>query len=72
MVGGRPEPNIRPWRNMLRDIKEGNEKRKWKDREPYAYWSGNPDVAPWRGELMTCNLTDGDDWNTRLFVQVIH
>ncbi|KAL3517147.1 hypothetical protein ACH5RR_024049 [Cinchona calisaya] len=66
---GWAEANINPWRNILKDIKEGNEKVKWKDREPYAYWKGNPHVAPWRGDLMTCNPTDKDDWNTRLFIQ---
>ncbi|XP_027102527.1 uncharacterized protein [Coffea arabica] len=66
---GWPETNIRPWRNIQKDIKEGNKKIRWKDREPYAYWRGNPHVAPWRGELMTCNVTDKDDWNTRLFLQ---
>ncbi|KAL3536833.1 hypothetical protein ACH5RR_000199 [Cinchona calisaya] len=66
---GWPETNIKPWRSILKDIKEGNNKTKWRDRVPYAYWRGNPDVASWRGDLMTCNVTDKDDWNTHLYVQ---
>lgn len=55
---------------MLKDIKVGNSRIKWEGRVPYAYWKGNPDVAPWRGELMQCNVTDQNDWNSRLYVQV--
>lgn len=66
---GWAETNIRPWKNVLRDIKEGNNKTKWKDRVPYAYWKGNPHVAPWRKDLLKCNVTDKDDWNTRLYIQ---
>ena len=55
---------------MLEDIKNGNKKTKWKERVPYAYWKGNPNVTPTRKNLMTCNLTDKDDWNTRLYIQV--
>lgn len=66
----RAEINIRPWRSMLKAIKEGNAKTRWEDRVPYAYWKGNPHVCPWRGELMQCNATDQNDWNARLYVQV--
>ncbi|KAL1540155.1 O-glucosyltransferase rumi [Salvia divinorum] len=66
---GWAEINIRPWRSMLKAIKEGNEKTRWEDRVPYAYWKGNPNVCPWRGELMQCNATDQNDWNARLYVQ---
>ncbi|KAL3536835.1 hypothetical protein ACH5RR_000201 [Cinchona calisaya] len=66
---GWAETNIRPWRNVLKDIKEGNKRSKWSDRVPYAYWKGNPHVAPWRGDLMRCNVTEKDDWNARLYVQ---
>lgn len=55
---------------MLEDIKEGNKRSKWKDRVPYAYWRGNPFVAPTRKDLLKCNASDKDDWNTRLYVQV--
>ncbi|CAL1379599.1 unnamed protein product [Linum trigynum] len=66
---GWAETNIRPWKNVLEDIKQGNKRRKWKDREPYAYWRGNPNVAPTRGDLLKCNLSDNYDWNARLYTQ---
>lgn len=66
---GWAETNIKPWQMVLKDIKEGNKRTKWKDRVPYAYWRGNPFVSPTRGSLMTCNVSDNNDWNTRLYVQ---
>ncbi|CAI9101789.1 OLC1v1039203C1 [Oldenlandia corymbosa var. corymbosa] len=66
---GWPEINIKPWRSVMKDIKIGNSKSKWRDRVPYAYWKGNPHVAPWRADLLKCNVTDKDDWNTRLYIQ---
>lgn len=55
---------------MLEDIKNGNQKTKWEDRVPYAYWKGNPLVTPTRKDLMRCNVTEKDDWNTHLYIQV--
>ncbi|CAA3021399.1 O-glucosyltransferase rumi-like, partial [Olea europaea subsp. europaea] len=66
---GWAETNIKPWRIVLKDMREGNKKTKWEDRVPYAYWRGNPNVCPWRADLMKCNVTDKNDWNTRLYVQ---
>lgn len=66
---GWAEINIRPWRSMVKNIKEGNKKTKWEDRVPYAYWKGNPHVCPWRGDLMKCNVSHQNDWNARLYVQ---
>lgn len=66
---GWAEINIKPWRSILEDIKEGNKRIKWKDRVPYAYWKGNPYVAPTRKDLLKCNVSQKDDWNTRLYVQ---
>ncbi|XP_057730664.1 uncharacterized protein LOC130945998 isoform X1 [Arachis stenosperma] len=66
---GWAEINIKPWRDTLSEIKQGNKKTKWKDRVPYAYWKGNPDVAPTRKNLLKCNVTDKNDWNTRLYRQ---
>ncbi|CAN1157431.1 O-glucosyltransferase rumi homolog [Linum perenne] len=63
------ETNIRPWNKVLEDIKEGNKRTKWTDRLPYAYWKGNPTVAPTRKDLLKCNVTDKYDWNTRLYTQ---
>lgn len=67
---GRAETNIKPWGSVLKDIKEGNKKTKWKDRVPYAYWRGNPHVSPIRRDLLKCNVTEKDDWNTRPYIQV--
>lgn len=66
----RAEINIRPWENLLREMKEGNNKTKWMEREPYAYWKGNPFVAETRQDLLVCNVSDNHDWNARLYVQV--
>ncbi|KAG5009221.1 hypothetical protein JHK82_017794 [Glycine max] len=66
---GWAEINIKPWKHVLKEIKEGNEKTKWKDRVPYAYWKGNPLVSPTRKDLMKCNVTEKDDWNTHLYIQ---
>jgi len=57
---------------VLEDIKKGNTRTKWKDRVPYAYWKGNPSVAPTRNDLLKCNVSDKDDWNTHLYIQVIY
>ncbi|KAL4346350.1 hypothetical protein GQ457_17G022450 [Hibiscus cannabinus] len=66
---GWAEINIKPWDSILKDIKEGNRKIKWIDREPYAYWKGNPFVDENRQDLLKCNVTDQQDWNARLFIQ---
>lgn len=66
---GWAEINIKPWKSVLEDIKQGNTRTKWKDRVPYAYWRGNPSVAPTRNDLLKCNVSDKDDWNTHLYIQ---
>ncbi|XP_062076125.1 uncharacterized protein LOC133780341 [Humulus lupulus] len=66
---GWPEINIRPWTPLLKQIKEGNNKMKWADKEPYAYWKGNPTVAATRRDLLKCNVSPKQDWNARLYVQ---
>ncbi|KAJ4954178.1 hypothetical protein NE237_031010 [Protea cynaroides] len=66
---GWSEVNIKPWEYLLKKLREGNERIKWIDREPYAYWKGNPDVALKRQELMKCNVSDKQDWNARLYKQ---
>ncbi|TXG50498.1 hypothetical protein EZV62_023022 [Acer yangbiense] len=65
----RAEINIKPWEGLLKEIKEGNNKSRWVDREPYAYWKGNPFVAETRQDLLKCNVSDKHDWNARLYVQ---
>lgn len=42
----------------------------WNDRVAYAYWRGNPYVDPTRGDLLKCNVTEHEEWNTRLYIQV--
>ncbi|CAI0424931.1 unnamed protein product, partial [Linum tenue] len=61
------ETNIRPWKNVLEDIQQGNNRLKWKDRAPYAYWRGNPTVAPTRKDLLNCNFTHYWKTTTRLY-----
>ncbi|KAJ4824065.1 hypothetical protein Tsubulata_032578 [Turnera subulata] len=63
------ETNIKPWGVLLQDLKEGNERMPWAQREPYAYWKGNPEVAATRQDLMKCNVTPTQDWNARVFAQ---
>ncbi|KAM7273786.1 hypothetical protein ACFE04_028450 [Oxalis oulophora] len=66
---GWAEINIQPWEHLLEDLKEGNKKTKWIEREPYAYWKGNPVVAATREDLMKCNVSEEQDWNARLYQQ---
>lgn len=52
-------------------MEEGKKKKKFMEREAYAYWKGNPFVAsPSREDLLTCNLSSQHDWNARIFIQV--
>ena len=53
----RAEINIKPWHILLGEL----------NREPYAYWKGNPAVAETRQDLMKCNVSENQDWNARLF-----
>ncbi|KAK6794466.1 hypothetical protein RDI58_007919 [Solanum bulbocastanum] len=66
---GWPEINIKPWETLSKDLKKGNEKMKWTDREPYAYWKGNPVVAETRRDLLKCNVSEKQDWNARVYAQ---
>lgn len=59
--------NIKPWENTLKDIEEKEKRIKWKDREPYAYWKGNPYVSSERGDLMKCRPDKDHDWYARLY-----
>lgn len=63
---GWSEVNTRPWDGLLNDIRKGAKKLKWEDRDPTAFWKGNPYVAKVREDLMKCNLSD---WNARLYNQ---
>ncbi|KAJ8771407.1 hypothetical protein K2173_026584 [Erythroxylum novogranatense] len=66
---GWTEINIKPWESLLSELREGNKRVKWKSREPYAYWKGNPAVAQTRQDLMKCNVTETKDWNARVYAQ---
>ncbi|XP_040382778.1 O-glucosyltransferase rumi-like isoform X2 [Oryza brachyantha] len=62
---GWPEVNIRPWAPLLAEMDEENARLPWPDREPYAYWKGNPYVSPLRQRLLRCN----DSRTARLYTQ---
>ncbi|KAL8232567.1 hypothetical protein R6Q57_002345 [Mikania cordata] len=66
---GWAEINIKPWDLLLNDLDEGNRRMEWIDREPYAYWKGNPWVAEHRKGLLKCNVSNTFDWNARLYIQ---
>ncbi|KAL3524274.1 hypothetical protein ACH5RR_017108 [Cinchona calisaya] len=66
---GWPEINIKPWEDLSKDLKEGNKRSKWVEREPYAYWKGNPAVAKTRMDMLKCNVSDKQDWNARVYGQ---
>ncbi|XP_074291279.1 uncharacterized protein LOC141618055 [Silene latifolia] len=66
---GWAEINIKPWQHLSKEIKEGNKMTRFLDRKPYAYWKGNPLVAPTRMDLMKCNVSDKQDWGARIFAQ---
>ncbi|XP_010273071.1 PREDICTED: O-glucosyltransferase rumi-like [Nelumbo nucifera] len=66
---GWPEINIKPWVPLLKDLKQGNQRIKWVQRQRYAYWKGNPYVSPGRQDLLKCNHNKHQDWNARFYVQ---
>ncbi|KAI3728788.1 hypothetical protein L6452_17431 [Arctium lappa] len=66
-----PEINLRPWGSLLKDLEEGNRRTRWINREPYAYWKGNPVVAETRMDLLKSNVSEKEDWNARVFAQFI-
>ncbi|KAL6503873.1 hypothetical protein OROGR_025796 [Orobanche gracilis] len=63
------EINIKPWESLSKDLKEGNTRTKWTDREAHAYWKGNPTVATTRMDLLKCNVSDKQDWKARVYSQ---
>ena len=70
LILGRAEINIKPWEVLRSELKDGNGRVRWMDREPYAYWKGNPAVATTRQDLLRCNVSEAHDWNARLYAQV--
>jgi protein glucosyltransferase len=63
---GWPEVNIRPWAPLLEELAAETARLPWAQREPYAYWKGNPSVSADRRDLLRCNRTE---WNARVFAQ---
>ncbi|XP_047057755.1 O-glucosyltransferase rumi homolog [Lolium rigidum] len=66
---GWPEVGIRPWTPMLAEIERENKRVPWTHREPLAFWKGNPDRYRIRHDMMKCNVSNGKEWNARLFNQ---
>lgn len=66
---GWPEVGIRPWTPMLAEIERENKRVPWTQREPLAFWKGNPDRYRIRHDMMKCNVSNGKEWNARLFNQ---
>ncbi|KAE8807114.1 protein O-glucosyltransferase 1-like [Hordeum vulgare] len=66
---GWAEINIKPWDALQKDLSVGNKRVRWIDREPYAYWKGNPEVAAIRQELVKCNVSSKQEWNARIYKQ---
>ncbi|XP_042393435.1 O-glucosyltransferase rumi-like [Zingiber officinale] len=66
---GWPDTNIKPWAPLMEEMKQANEEMKWVDREPYAFWKGNPTMGANRQELLQCNVTREQDWNGRIYTQ---
>ncbi|KAJ4949826.1 hypothetical protein NE237_008300 [Protea cynaroides] len=66
---GWPEINIKPWGQMLKQLREINKMMIWSKKEPYAYWKGNPNKYQNRLHLMKCNSSHNQDWNARIYVQ---
>ncbi|CAL5364372.1 unnamed protein product [Camellia sinensis] len=66
---GWPEISIKPWEGLLEDLKGGNKRKGWMEREAYAYWKGNPVVAATRMDLLKCNVSDKHDWGARVYAQ---
>ncbi|XP_073120786.1 uncharacterized protein [Henckelia pumila] len=64
---GWPEINIEPWEVLSKGIAEGTKRRSWMQKEPYAYWKGNPTVNPRRKDLLRCNVSPKQDWNARVY-----
>ncbi|CAL4996592.1 unnamed protein product [Urochloa decumbens] len=64
---GWPEVNIRPWAPLLEEMAAETARLPWAEREPYAYWKGNPSVSADRHDLLRCNKTE--EWKARVFAQ---
>ncbi|XP_068651147.1 uncharacterized protein [Aristolochia californica] len=66
---GWPEIHIKPWVLLQKELEEGNKNIKWVEREPFAFWKGNPSTSSNRMDLLKCNVSKNKDWNARVFAQ---
>ncbi|KAJ0910686.1 putative protein xylosyltransferase [Helianthus annuus] len=63
---GWPEVNVSPWVKLSKELEQGNQKQKWMEREPFAYWKGNTYTGWARRDLAMCNSDDKQEWNARI------
>ncbi|KAJ0910690.1 putative glycosyl transferase CAP10 domain-containing protein [Helianthus annuus] len=61
-----PEVNIPPWVKLSKELEQGNQRRKWTNREPFAYWKGNTYTGVARRDLARCNSDGKHEWNARI------
>ncbi|KAJ3693015.1 hypothetical protein LUZ60_012110 [Juncus effusus] len=66
---GWAELNIKPWSQFLEETRNASKTLKWKERQPYAFWKGNPYVADTRRDLLKCNPSNGHDSKARIIAQ---
>ncbi|KGN57403.2 hypothetical protein Csa_011064 [Cucumis sativus] len=52
---GWPEINLKPWETEMKELKEANQRKKWIDRENYAFWKGNTFISMPRYQLLKCS-----------------
>jgi hypothetical protein len=64
---GWPEIRTPPWETLAKEIQNGSQKVKWEDRDPTAYWKGNPYMGQGRQDLMNC--IHRRHWGGRLYNQ---
>jgi hypothetical protein len=64
---GWPEVNIRSWTPILEEVSQENQRLPWPERQPYAFWKGSPSRYRIRHQLMSCNVSNGQEWNVRVF-----
>ncbi|KAG9441174.1 hypothetical protein H6P81_017028 [Aristolochia fimbriata] len=67
---GWPEINIKPWEALLKELENAGKKVKWEDRQPFAFWKGNPSTSSYRRDLLRCNVSKTKEWNARIFAQL--
>jgi protein glucosyltransferase len=64
---GWPDTNIRPWAPLMEEFVQENARLRWPDREPNAFWKGNPAMSPLRRDLFKCDNDSAA--NMRVFKQ---